>query len=126
MFFVSPIMATSPDWVPGGREASLFYAGTVGAAMISVWMGHPVKPSAWGAGLLATLLAGVGCQVMGWAAEQQRQTGSGLLPAQIPDSLPLIAIYATFQSLTSIGLGARLWCGGGTKDKEYQSERVAE
>jgi len=111
LFIIRPIMGSAPDWVPGGGDSCGFYAGFIGAAIVSVWMGHPLKRAAWRAGLLATIAAAIGC---GLIFLTQPQVNSAFIPQPLSDLIDLGLIYVTFQSLTAIGLGMRLWSADGT------------
>lgn len=108
LFFVSPIMSNGPDWVPGGKDAAWFYAGFVGAAIVGIWMGHPLRLNAWLAGLTASTLAGMGCGLYSLAPpEGNMPFASG----EIGQILRVGMLYVTFQSLAAMGLGMRLWWG---------------
>lgn len=107
LLFVSPIMSnSSPDWIPGGKDAAGFYAGLVGAAIVAVWMGHPLRYSAWFAGVTAALLAGLVC---GSYFLVSPQWNSSVIPGEIREILNIGSLYAGFQSVTAAGLGIRLW-----------------
>lgn len=103
LLLVDPIMAPSPDWAPFDDSGWLF-AGLVGAAVVCIWMGNPFQKSAWLAGFAASILAAIGCGVLPWMAENN----SPWL-AQSQELLRFSGPYVTFQSLTAIGLGIRLW-----------------
>lgn len=103
LFFVDPIMGQSPDWAPW-EGSGWFFGGLVGAAIVSLWMGNPVKKSAWLAGFAASILAAIGCGVLPWLAENHSPWLS-----QSRELLQFAGPYVIFQSLTAIGLGIRLW-----------------
>lgn len=103
LFLIDPIMGQSPDWVPF-EDSGSFFAGFVGAAIVSLWMGNPLKKSAWLAGLTASILASIGCGVLPW----MEQSSTPHL-RQFGDLLQFAGPYVTFQSLAAIGLGVRLW-----------------
>ncbi len=109
---VEPFMGESPKWIPGGREASGFYAGFIGALVISLWMGHPKKKLAWLSGLLAVTLATLGC---GSLFLRDSTPVFGDIAPQFSQFFGILASFQTFQCLTAIGLGARLW-GRATAD----------
>lgn len=117
LFTVKPIMGSTPDWIPGGGYASGFYAGFVGAAIVSLWMGHPFKRTAWRAGLLATTLAALGCGVIFLT---EPEVNSAYVPQPVTQFIDLGLIYVTFQSLTALGLGSRLWWGGGLRANDHR------
>ncbi|MFO0919532.1 MAG: hypothetical protein U0872_14630 [Planctomycetaceae bacterium] len=102
--FVSPIFGVAPTWVPGGKDAAWFYSSLVGATIVSAWMGHPLKKAAWLAGLVATLSAALGCQLVTLVGDPSRMT-FGPLPQQFVESIPLVAVFGTFQSLRRRRLG---------------------
>ncbi len=104
--FVDPFMGESPKWIPGGREAAGFYAGFIGALVVSLWMGHPRKKLAWLSGLLAVTLATLGC---GLIVLRDPSPLFGDFARQYTGFLGFLAPYQTFQCLTAIGLGVRLW-----------------
>lgn len=103
-FFVGPILADGPSWVPGGREFAFAYASFVGAAIVGVWMGNPLRPSACLAVLAAALLATAAFWPL-WNADGNL----GYVPTQVRDMMSTSRIYVSFQCLTAIGLGVRLW-----------------
>ena len=111
----------SPKWIPGGREASGFYAGFLGALIVSVWMGHPKKKLAWLSGLLATILATSGCGLL--ILRDSKPLFSDLAP-QFTGFFGLVATYQTFQCLTAIGLGVRLW--GDTAEDSHRTHQDGE
>ena len=111
---VEPFMGESPKWIPGGRDASGFYAGFIGALVVSLWMGHPKKKLAWLSGLLAVTLATLGC---GLFFLRDSTPPFGDIAPQLNGFFFLVAPYQTFQCLTAIGLGIRLW-GRATEDKK--------
>ena len=119
---VEPFMGESPKWIPGGREASGFYAGFLGAFVVSLWMGHPKKKLAWLSGLLATTLASLGC---GLLFLRDSTPPFGDLAPQLTGFLGFVAPYQTFQCLTAIGLGVRLW-GGATEETKKAPKIGAE
>ena len=95
----------------GGKEAAGYYAGFAGATVLALWMGHPQRKTAWLAGALATVLASLSCgivfhDVLNWEASV---FSSGVTEFLAPALLPVC-----FQSLTAVGLGARLWWREGT------------
>ncbi len=106
-FFAGQILRSGPSPLPWGKELPGFYAGFAGAFVIAVWMGHPLKRSAWLAVLLASGLASLFCEFffLGGALSQN----SPLVPGPWGDVMKTSTLYAGFQSLTAIGLGARLW-----------------
>ena len=111
---VEPFMGESTKWIPGGRDASGFYAGFIGALVVSLWMGHPKKKLAWLSGLLAVTLATLGC---GLFFLRDSTPPFGDIAPQLNGFFFLVAPYQTFQCLTAIGLGIRLW-GCANEDKK--------
>ena len=113
---VEPFMGgKTPEWIPGGREASGFYAGFIGAFIVSLWMGHPRKKLAWLSGLLAVTLATLGC---GLLFLRDSTPPFGDLAPQFTGFLGLVALYQIFQCLVAIGLGVRLWSDAGVETKK--------
>ena len=112
---VDPFMGESPKWIPGGRKASGFYAGFIGAFIVSLWMGHPRKKLAWLSGLLAVTLATLGC---GLLFLRDSTPPFGDLAPQFTGFLGLVALYQIFQCLVAIGLGVRLWSDAGVETKK--------
>ena len=111
-FIVDPFMGESPKWALGGHKAWGFYAGFIGALVICIWMGHPKKKRAWMSGLLAVTLATLGC---GLLFLRDSTSPFGDIVPQFSQFLWPVAPYQTFQCLTAIGLGVRLW-GGATEE----------
>jgi len=106
LLLVHPIMSSRPSEFPGGKDAAGFYAGFVGAAIVSLWMGHPLRKSAWLAGMTASLLASLNCGLYFLA----QPDGSMLpLPGELATIIAQGWLYVGFQSLTAVGLGVRLW-----------------
>ncbi len=103
-FFVGPILADGPSWVPGGKPFAFVYASVVGAAIVGVWMGNPLRPSAWLAALAAAVLASAAFWPL-WNVN----ANLGPVPSQVRELMNMARIYVSFQCLTSIGLGVRLW-----------------
>ena len=51
---VDPVVGKfSRTWIPWAEHTAGFYAGFVGAAIVSIWMSHPLRKNAWLAGLAA-------------------------------------------------------------------------
>ena len=105
----------TPEWIPGGREASGFYAGFIGAFIVSLWMGHPRKKLAWLSGLLAVTLATFGCGLL-FLRDSSPPFGDNA--PQFTGFLGLVALYQTFQCLAAIGLGVRLWSDAAEETKK--------
>lgn len=103
-FYVSPIFSTSPDWIPGGKDWGMFYGGAAGALIVAIWMGHPLRKSAWLSACITMILAGLACQIFSLLAYK-----SALLPNFARESLEVGALFVGFQSFAAIGLGIRLW-----------------
>lgn len=106
LFLIDPIMGPSPDWVRF-EDSGSFFAGFVGAVLVSMWMGHPRQRSAWLAGATASILAAIGCGFVSLLMDN-----SPPMLSRFTDVLSSAAPYVTFQSLVAIGLGVRLWPEG--------------
>lgn len=102
---VDPSVGDIPEWVFGDVNMAGFVAGFVGAAIVSVWMGHVLKRVAWIASLVASTLASLQCGLFFLMLDDLE---SSWLPVQ-SGAILFGWLYVGFQSLTDVGLGLRLW-----------------
>lgn len=96
-----------PAPAPGQHEVACFFPGFVAALIVALWMGPPLRKTALVAAALAMVLGSVGSGVVFLVETQRLPT----LASQgfVQNVFSAFCLYASFQSLTAIGLGARLW-----------------
>jgi len=125
MVFVVVLASWRPP-APGEREVACFFPGLVAALVVAVWMGHPLQKSAWLAGALAMVLGSVGCGLVflvGTGPQWQSTLASYGPYGFIVSLFGAHCLYGSFQSLTGIGLGARLWWQeAGVRDEDSHHE----
>lgn len=101
-----PSVGDLPEWVFGGINVAGYLAGFTGAAIMALWMGNPRRGSAWIAGLAASVLASLHCGLFfstpSWGV-------NSVLPRGLSQFVMAGWLFVGFQSLTAVGLGARLW-----------------
>lgn len=100
--------------LPQYPELGCFCPGFVAALIVALWMGHPLRRTAWLAAALAIVLGSIGSGIV-LLAETQRLPGLAS-PGIAENVFAAFCLYASFQSLAAIGLGARLWWPGGRCD----------
>lgn len=117
------IMAVMVVLVPHGPhlpqhpELGCFCPGFVAALIVALWMGHPLRRTAWLAAALAMVLGSIGSGIV-LLAETQRLPRLAS-PGIGENVFAAFCLYASFQSLAAIGLGARLWWPGGGKTDDH-------
>lgn len=108
---------------PRYPELGCFCPGFVAALIVALWMGHPLRKTAWLAAAIAMVMGSIGSGIVLLAETQRLPRLASLGFGE--NVFAAFCLYASFQSLAAIGLGARLWWPG-DKGTDDHSEKVTK